>query len=378
MPGESVLLIEDSPAERDIAQNALEDAGYRVISAANAAAALTYPEIKDVNLIVMDGELDGVDGYETTRLLRQQASTHPIPVLMLIPEGSVGTRTNLSIGGANGYLIKPYEAVKLIKKAGNLIDEQYLDDLARQYLSDSADKLMSELANKHIKDAVERKTQIIVERCIQNVSTVVDQRAREEVDARVTELTAEKEQELVKLTVREVAQSMVEKLAERKVTEAIDATLPEQAERSVKRIVDQTLPSTIRERLKESMNNVLPREIQVRLQKAAEKMVPELSQQLIQTVEAVSNKTVPRLSRELLPEIADRQFKLAAGEQIPKLVADLVGRELEKQVFDKVQPAIRSARRSLRTTIIVWNTILTLMVVGGLGGLIYLLFFTPS
>jgi uncharacterized membrane protein YheB (UPF0754 family) len=171
---------------------------------------------------------------------------------------------------------------------------------------------------------------------------------------------------------------MVEKLAERKVTEAIDATLPEQAERSVKRIVDQTLPSTIRERLKESMNNVLPREIQVRLQKAAEKMVPELSQQLIQTVEAVSNKTVPRLSRELLPEIADRQFKLAAGEQIPKLVADLVGRELEKQVFDKVQPAIRSARRSLRTTIIVWNTILTLMVVGGLGGLIYLLFFTPS
>ena len=48
MPGESVLLIEDSPAEREIAESILTDAGYQVVTAANAAAALTYPDMQDI------------------------------------------------------------------------------------------------------------------------------------------------------------------------------------------------------------------------------------------------------------------------------------------------------------------------------------------
>ena len=154
MPGESILVIEDSPAERDIAQSILREAGYQTITAANAAAALTYPEVQDVNLIVMDATLDGVSGYETTRMLRQQAETHPIPILMLIPEDSVTEREDLSAGGANGFLLKPYDSRSLVHKVGRILEEQHLEDLARQYLSDTADELMRNLADQQIKEAV--------------------------------------------------------------------------------------------------------------------------------------------------------------------------------------------------------------------------------
>lgn len=378
MPGESVLLIEDSPAELEIAESILTDAGYRVATAANAAAALTYPDMADVNIIVMDAMLDSVSGFETTRMLRQQVETHPIPILMLIPEDSVTDREDLSARGANGFMLKPYDARSLTKKVAQLLEAQHLDDLSRQYLDNAADGLMSELADKHIREAVDRKTQIIVERCIQSVATAVEQRAREEVEQHVTALTAEKEQELVKLTVREVAQSMVEKLAERKVTEAMESTLPEQSEKAIKKLVDQTLPTTIRERLKESCNNMLPREIQVRLQKAAEKMVPELSGQLVATVDAVANKSIPRVARELLPELTERQVKITLGEQVPRLVADLVGRELESQLHQRMEPAVRDSIRGLRRTILIWNAIMGGVVGFGALVVVYMLFFASN
>jgi twitching motility two-component system response regulator PilH len=370
MPGESILIIEDSSAERDIAQRVLHDAGYNVITAANAAAAMTYPELQDINLIVMDSALDGVSGVETTRMLRQQPDTHPTPVLLLIPDEEVKEREDLSARGANGYLLKPYDGRSLTRKVAALIEQQHLDDLSRQYLTDAADSLMQELAREHIKKAVDRKTQLIIERCIQNVATAVDDRAREEVDKRVTGLTAEKEQELVKHTVREVSQSMIEKLAERKVNEAMEQVFASEADRTVRRIADNMLPSMLRDRLKESCNNLLPREIQIRLQKAAEKMIPELSQEMVSTVEAVASKAVPRVARDVLPGIGERQIKVALSEQIPRLVTDLVNRELESQLYDKLDPAIRSSVRSLRRIILVWNAVLSGLVVVGVAAAI--------
>lgn len=375
MPAESILLIEDSPAERDIAQTVLEEAGYRVTAAANAAAALTYPETQDIDLIVMDGTLDGVNGYETTRLLRQQEQTHPIPILLLLCDESLDEREDLSARGADGYLLKPFEGQALAKKVRRMLEDQHLEDLARQYLSDSADAMMGTLAEQHIKESIDRKTQIIIERCIQTVADAVQERAKEEVDKQVTELTAEKEQELVKMTVREVAQSMVEKLAERKVSEAMETILAEQTERAVRRSAEQQLPTMVRDRVKESLNNTLPREVQNKVQKAAEKMMPELSEQVIAAVDTVASKSIPRAAREVLPELAERQFKLTINEQIPRLVGDLVGRELESQIELRLEPAVQNSARALRRTVLIWNSISSAAVAIGLGLMVYFSFF---
>lgn len=370
MPGETVLVVEDSSAERDFATTALMDAGFFVIPAANAAAALTYPEVKDVSVIVMDSHLAGVDGFEAARMLRQQATTHPVPILLLVPEDQLDRRQELTPRGANALLLKPYDARTLSRKVARLIEEHHLDDLAKQYLENAADTLMESLADKHIKAAVERKTQIIIERCIQNVASAVDQRARAQVSESVTALTAEKEQELVKFTVREVAQSMVEKLAERKVSEAMETVLAEQAERTVKRIADQLLPGSIRERLKDTLNNTLPREIQQRVQRVVEKEGPEIGRQLIATVEETANKVIPRVARELAPEIIEKRFKEIATVQVPQMVRDLVGQELDRQMGQRIEPTLREAQNKLSKRV----TMLISIGLVGMFGMLVLIF----
>lgn len=366
MAGESILLIEDSPAERDIAKTALESSGYRVIPAANAAAALTFPDIKDISMIVLDSALDGVSGFETTRMLREMNETHPIPILMLIPEDQVDSREDLSARGADGYLLKPYNSQSLVRKVGQVFEQRNLEELSRRHLAEAADEMLKKMADGQIKEAVGKKTQLIIQRCIQDVTTAVDKRAREEVDKHVTELTQKKEQELVKVTVREIAQTMIEKQAERRVAEAMEKILKQETERVVKRITDQIVPGAVREKLKDNLNNLLPREIQVRLQKAAEKMVPELSGQLVTTMEAAAGKSIPRLAREILPDLIEKQIKLAATQQIPPLVGDMVRRELDNQLYKKIEPSIHQSEQALRKLVLKWGSIVGGAVVAGI------------
>jgi len=372
MAGESILVIDDSLAVQDIARTALQDTGYQVTTAANGAAALTYPGIEDIDLIVIDSALEGLGGDETTTILKQHGNTHPIPVLLLVPETKVPARESLDIKGAIGYLLKPFDPKALVRKVENILEQQHLDDLARQYLTDAADKAMRELAEQQIQSAIERKTQIIVERSIQNVIAAVDLRARGEVDQRVTGLINDKEQELVKLTVREVAQSMVEKLAERKVEEAMQAILAEQTERAVKRVTDQVLPNQIREKAKEMLANILPREVEAKLQKATEKLVPEISQQIVATVEAVAGKTIPRTAREMLPPVVESQVAAALEQFLPRKVGELVARELREQLTTKIEPTIRESVSRIRRGALIFNGLLAAVLVTGMAVLFYL------
>jgi two-component system chemotaxis response regulator CheY len=373
MAGESILIVDDSLAVQHIAQYALSAAGYDVTIAGNGAAALTCPALEDVRLIVMDSELGSLPGTETTRILKQHGPTHPIPVLLLLPEETVEKgRDNPELAGAAGYLMKPFESRSLVHKVEQILEQQNLDELTRQYLADAADSKMQELADRHITQAIERKTALIIERCIQNVTQQVDQRARQAVEERVTGLVNEKEQELVKMTVREVANSMVEKLALSKVEEAMHTILREETEKAVRRITDQSLPNQIREKSKEMLTNILPREVEKHLQKATEKMIPEISQQIIGTVENVANKQVPRAARELLPPVLETQISQALEQSLPRRVGELVSRELNQQMNDRIEPALRGATQSLRKTVITINVVFGTLLLGVAGWLAWM------
>jgi CheY-like chemotaxis protein len=378
MPGEAILVIDDSTAVQDLAATALRGAGYRVTTASNGAAALAYPSIEDVDLVVLDAEMDGLSGRESARYLKQNGATHPIPILMLVPDRDVPDREDLEIAGANSYLLKPFDGRSLLRKVEQIFEQGNLDDLARQYLSDAADRKMTELAEQQITQAIERKTQIIVERCIQNVINIVDSRARTEVDSRIASLVSEKEQELVRMTVHEVANSMVEKLAASKVEEAMQTILREETEKAVRRATDKNLPNQIRDKIKEMLANILPREVEAKLQRAAEKMVPELSQQIVGTVEAVAAKTVPRSARELLPPVVENQVAASLATVLPRQVSDLVARELGAQLAMKFEPAIREAAARLRRSVMLYGGLISLILVVGVALGVYFFFIAPK
>lgn len=354
MAGERVLLIDESAAVQDMAKCALEEHGYRVTLASNGLAALSHPDIETFDLVIIDAALDGIDGLETTRFIKTDSETHKIPILLLVPEESVESRQNQRMAGAQGWLAKPFTPAQIVTKAHESIAEQKLKSLSDQYLEDSAERHMQELAEHKIQQAVERKIQIIVERAIQSIVSIIDQRAKREVDARVTALAAEKEQQLVKLTVQEVARSMIEKLAERKVTEAMEQILVQSTEKTVKRAVDTMLPGMVRERLRESIENTLPREIQSRVDKAATDKAQEIGEGIVVVIQQQSQKIVPLVAKERLPEIAERAVASACETKIPQLVLAEARAGVANELNQRVKPMIDEMYRDIKRRTLNW------------------------
>jgi two-component system chemotaxis response regulator CheY len=367
MAGERVLVVDHSATVQEISKAILEEHGFRVTVASNGLAAITHPEVEDYDLIVVDSSLEGIDGLETTRQIKTDKEIYKIPVLLLIPEDSIDLFESVPLKGATGWLSKPFSPKKLLAKVTEVLDEQRILQLSEEFLKDSAERHMQALAEQKIQTAVEKKIQIIVERAIQSIVSIIDQRAKREVEARVTSLSAEKEQELVKMTVQEVAKSMVEKLAEKKVSEAIANILVDQTEKTVKRAADGMLPSMIRERLKEQIETTLPREIENRVTKAAEERAAEIGESIVEIIQTHAQKLVPVIARDTLPELAERQVLLVSETKLPMMIQNSAREAMNQQMNNTVQPYIMSEVKKLRKMVISFLIgIIILILVAGI------------
>lgn len=362
MAGQRVLFVDSSASVQELAKCVLEENGYKVTTASNGVAALSHPEIESFNLMVLETKLDGVSGLDVSAEIRTDAETFGLPVLLLVPEEEVQQHASQSLRGANGFIAKPFTPAQLVVKVREVLEEQKLRAKSEAYLEESADKHMQSLAEQKIQKAVEKKIQIIVERAIQSIVSIIDQRAKREVDARVTALTAEKEQELVRLTVQEVARSMVEKMAERKVSEAMDAVLADTTEKTVKRAADAMLPSLVRERIRESLENTLPREVQNKVEKATADKMTEFGEALVNVLQAEAKKTVPLVAKEKLPEIAERQVIAASEQIIPKLVMEAARSAVAKELNQQIRPFIDAESKKIKNQSLIYFAILSVVV----------------
>jgi CheY-like chemotaxis protein len=355
MAGEKILLADDSRSIQEISKNVLEEAGYKVTVASNGIAALSHPELLEFDLIILDSEMDGLSGLDTTSILRTDPVTHQLPVLLLIPENQQKDRVSQSLRGAKGYISKPFKTTIFLLKVEEILEEQRLLAQSRKHLERAADEFMEKLAQEHIQDAVEKKTQIIVERTIQNVISLIDQQARKQVEEKVTSLTAEKEQQLVKSTVHEVAQSMVEKLAERKVTEASETILREETEKAVKRVSDTMLPGLVRERVKENIANIMPREVENEVKKAAESMFPKEAERFLQTVHDATKKVIPAIAKEQLAPLIERQLQITGNAYMPRIIREVAIKEVRGQLENQMRDEIQATTRKIRSRLMIIN-----------------------
>ena len=95
-----VLIIDDDLAVLDLLRAVLQDEGFGVVCANNAAAALFLLERTLVSLIVTDFMMPGFSGLELADLLRRNSRTAAVPVILMsaVPPPDVGTRVVAVIG----------------------------------------------------------------------------------------------------------------------------------------------------------------------------------------------------------------------------------------------------------------------------------------
>ena len=107
MTMQTVLVVEDNPANMTLAVFLLQSAGLRVLTAIDAEAGLTLARTEQPSLILMDMQLPGMDGLEATMLLKTDASTSTIPVIALTALAMKGDEERIRAAGCDGYIGKP-------------------------------------------------------------------------------------------------------------------------------------------------------------------------------------------------------------------------------------------------------------------------------
>lgn len=111
-----VLVIEDDPPIRLLLVDTLEDEGYSVLSMADAESAWECLRHNQVDLILLDLMLPGMDGRETVRRLRADPLLSDVPVLMLTARDSVDDRVEGLAAGADDYIIKPFHPREMVAR----------------------------------------------------------------------------------------------------------------------------------------------------------------------------------------------------------------------------------------------------------------------
>lgn len=102
-----VLLVEDSPTLRHVMSQHITEAGHEVLLAEDGEQALQTVSAQDVDMIFMDVEMPGLNGFDTTRLIRESLGDHWMPIVFVTGNSD---DENLSEGirsGGDDYLIKP-------------------------------------------------------------------------------------------------------------------------------------------------------------------------------------------------------------------------------------------------------------------------------
>ncbi len=106
-----ILLVEDSATLRHAMRNYITDAGHTPLIARSGEEALQLLENTPVDMIIMDVEMPGLNGFETTRLIREWLAGHWIPIIFVTGlNEDEGYREGIDAGG-DDYLIKPVSSM---------------------------------------------------------------------------------------------------------------------------------------------------------------------------------------------------------------------------------------------------------------------------
>jgi two-component system copper resistance phosphate regulon response regulator CusR len=110
-----ILLTEDDPTLREFLVRGLQEAGYAVDGFANGMDALVATESVAYDVVVLDVNLPGLDGFEICRRIRARPDRGPA-VLFLTARDAIEDRVNGLDLGAGDYLVKPFAFAELLAR----------------------------------------------------------------------------------------------------------------------------------------------------------------------------------------------------------------------------------------------------------------------
>ncbi len=141
---ESILLVDDQPANLQMLFQTLERLGSRLLFAKNGETALGIAQKAHPNLILLDVMMPGINGFEVCRRLKANPDTRKIPVIFLSALDETGDKVRGLQLGAVDYVAKPFQPEEVIARVNTHL---------------TIHRLNTEV--QHQRDELERELQIV-------------------------------------------------------------------------------------------------------------------------------------------------------------------------------------------------------------------------
>jgi two-component system, cell cycle response regulator DivK len=122
MAGKRILVIEDHEENRRLLRDLLTSFGYELVEAVTGEDGVIAAENERPDLILMDIQLPGIDGYETTRRIKANPALNRIPVIAVTSYALSGDDIKAFPAGCDGYVTKPFDPADLLEKIREYLD----------------------------------------------------------------------------------------------------------------------------------------------------------------------------------------------------------------------------------------------------------------
>lgn len=112
-----ILIVDDDDAVRGVAKKYLAGRGYCVVVTDNGSEGILLVREARPDLVLLDAEMPGLDGYSVCRVLKKNSATHNLPVIIM-SGARIDDRDVLSgfEGGADDYILKPFSLPVLLAR----------------------------------------------------------------------------------------------------------------------------------------------------------------------------------------------------------------------------------------------------------------------
>jgi len=111
-----ILVVEDTEDNRQIIRDLMTSAGYELIEAVDGIEGVAAAEREKPDLILMDIQLPGIDGYEATRRIRGIPALVKVPIIAVTSYALSGDEAKTRAAGCDGYVAKPFSPRQLLAK----------------------------------------------------------------------------------------------------------------------------------------------------------------------------------------------------------------------------------------------------------------------
>ena len=157
-----ILVVDDQPQNIELLEAYLVPQGYEIVKAANGEEALGKLSGNQIDLILLDVMMPGMDGFEVTRRVRQDDKNRLLPIILVTALRETEDRVKGIEAGCDDFISKPVDKMELLARVRSLLKVKAYNDLMSNYRKE----LESEVTRRteELKHAFENLQQDITER----------------------------------------------------------------------------------------------------------------------------------------------------------------------------------------------------------------------